>query len=106
MQDGLTEAVRRDPRFAELAEGRARFSVTLAIIMLVIYFGFVLLVAFAPGLLAIPVSGVVTLAFPLGLGVIVSAILITGIYVVRANGKYDRLTREIVDGVRATAGAP
>ena len=68
--------------------------------MLVIYFGFIFLVAFAPAFLATPVSGVITLAFPLGLFVIVSAIAITGIYVLRANGQFDRLTRQIVEGAR------
>ena len=100
MRDDLVDHVRSDPRFGELEADRSRFSLTLTIIMLVIYFGFILLVAFAPGLLATPVSGVITLAFPLGLVVILSAIIVTGIYVLRANGRFDRLTRQIVEGAR------
>ena len=65
--------------------------------MLVIYFGFVFLVAFAPAVMARPISSTVTLGFLLGLGVIVSAIALTGIYVVRANGNFDKLTRRIVE---------
>jgi uncharacterized membrane protein (DUF485 family) len=64
--------------------------------MLVIYYAFIFLVAFAPGLMAIPVFGPVTLGFPLGLGVILSAVVLTGIYVVRANGEFDTLTRNVV----------
>jgi uncharacterized membrane protein (DUF485 family) len=86
--------------FKELERKRSGFGIALAIVMLVIYFGFVGLVAFAPGLLATPVDGVITLGFPLGLGVIASAIALTGIYVVRANGEFDRLTRDIVEGPR------
>jgi uncharacterized membrane protein (DUF485 family) len=100
MLDNVVQSVRNDPRFLELEAERGRFGRTLAIIMLVIYFGFIFLVAFAPGLLAMPVSGVITLAFPLGLAVILSAILITGIYVLRANGRFDRLTREIVGAMQ------
>ncbi len=46
-----------------------------------------------------------TLAFPLGLGVIVLAIVLTGVYVVRANSEFDRLTREIVGQTRAVGAA-
>jgi uncharacterized membrane protein (DUF485 family) len=46
--------------------------------------------------MAIPVFGPVTLGFPLGLGVILSAVVLTGIYVVRANGEFDTLTRNVV----------
>lgn len=92
--------IRRDPAFAELVAKRNRFSATLCIAVLVIYYGFILLVAFAKDFLAIKVGEVVTLAFPLGLAVILGAILITGLYVVRANGEYDRLTRGIVQRLR------
>ena len=34
----------------------------------------------------------ITLGIPLGLGVIVAAIVLTGVYVRRANGEFDRLT--------------
>ena len=66
--------------------------------MLLVYQGFILLVAFAPGLLATPLApgGVATVGIPIGLGVIVFAFLITGIYVARANGRYDRLNRELI----------
>ena len=51
-------------------------------------------------MLAIKVGAVTTLGFPIGIGVILSAILITGWYVARANGEYDQLTREIVEDAR------
>jgi len=65
--------------------------------MLVIYFGFVFLVAFAPAVMATPISSTITLGFLLGLGVIVSAIALTGLYVLRANAAFDTLTRRIVE---------
>jgi uncharacterized membrane protein (DUF485 family) len=65
--------------------------------MLVIYYGFILVIAFAPKVLGTPLSAgsVITVGIPVGLGVIVSAFVLTGIYVFRANSQFDRLTREI-----------
>lgn len=91
--------IRTDPRFRELERKRNAFSWTLCVIMLVVYFSFIFLVAFAGPFVATPISGVITLAFPLGLGVIVLAILLTGLYVLRANGEYDELTRQLVSGM-------
>jgi uncharacterized membrane protein (DUF485 family) len=64
--------------------------------MLVIYFGFILLVAFAKPLLATKIGdGVTSFGIILGLGVIVSAFVLTGIYVQRANSRFDELTRRL-----------
>jgi uncharacterized membrane protein (DUF485 family) len=68
--------------------------------MLVIYYGFILLVAFDKQFLAIKIGAAVTLAFPIGLGVILAAIIITGLYVLRANNVYDPMTRSIVEDAR------
>ena len=100
MQADLARKIRSNPDFVELIASRNRFSWTLAILMLIIYYGFILVVAFDKPLLGMKVGGGITLAFPVGLGVILSAIALTGIYVLRANGSYDELTRRIVKGVR------
>ena len=65
--------------------------------MLVIYYGFILIIAFAPKLLATPLSAgaVTTVGMPIGVAIIVSAFVLTGIYVARANGKFDALTKAI-----------
>lgn len=95
-----TEAghIRMIPAFQELEHKRSRFSWTLTILMLVLYFGFILLVAFDHQLqlMGTMVTRSISLGFPLGLGVILSAIVLTGLYVMRANTTFDRLTREIV----------
>ena len=88
--------VLRSPQFQELVRQRTRFAWTLSIAMLVIYFGFILLVAFAKPLLATKIGdGVTSLGIILGLGVIVSAFVLTGIYVQRANSRFDELTRRL-----------
>jgi uncharacterized membrane protein (DUF485 family) len=97
--DQITRPPMRDnPDFKELERTRGQLGRTLTVIMLVIYFGFVLMVAYAPKLMATPVYGSITLGFPLGLGVIIVAIALTGFYVLRANAAFDTLTRRIVGG--------
>ena len=97
-----TEAARydevlADPRYQELVRRRGRFTRTLSIVMLVAYFGYIALVAFDKSLLARPVGGGVTsLGIPVGVGLILLAILLTGLYVRRANKDYDPL----VDALR------
>ncbi len=100
MQADLASRIRNTPAFVELEAKRGRFSWLLTIVMLVIYYGFVALVAFAKPVMGIDIGSGVTLAFPLGLGVIASAIVLTGIYVLRANGEYDRLTARIRESLR------
>ncbi len=90
------DRVIQSPRFHELVRQRTRFAWTLTIVMLVIYFGFILLVAFAKPLLAMKVGdGVTSLGILLGLGVIIAAFVLTGIYVYRANSEFDELTRNL-----------
>ncbi|MEF8713101.1 MAG: DUF485 domain-containing protein [Accumulibacter sp.] len=96
-----TEIYRRilnDPRYAELVSRRKRLAWLLAGSTLGVFFSFVLIVAFKPSLLAIPVSGagVTTIAIPLGVAMIVFFWVATGIYVRRASRDFDGLTDQIV----------
>jgi uncharacterized membrane protein (DUF485 family) len=85
------------PKYKELIEKRTRFGWLLAAIMLIVYYGYVLIIAFDKALLARPIgSGVMSWGIPIGFGVIVLAVVLTGVYVVRANNEFDRLTREIL----------
>ncbi|MCW6511038.1 DUF485 domain-containing protein [Lichenifustis flavocetrariae] len=86
----------RDPNFKALVQERSRFAWTMSIVMVVVYLAFILLVAFAHDLMATTIGGgPLSLGIVLGLAVIVFAFLLTGIYVVRANGRYDDLTRKL-----------
>lgn len=101
MRQELAQRVQADPKFQELVRKKSSLSWLLTMLMLVVYFGFVLLVALAPGVLKQPLSdGLTTLGIPMGIGVILSAFVLTGIYVFRANSEFDDLTRDIVE--RAT----
>ena len=65
--------------------------------MLIVYYGYIGLIAFDKELLAKPLgAGVTTLGIPIGLGVIVFTVIITGLYVRRANTEFDAMTREIL----------
>jgi uncharacterized membrane protein (DUF485 family) len=92
--------IRQNPKFAELVQQRNALARALTVAMLVIYFGFILLVAFAPGFLAIKIGTVTTIGIPLGLLVIVSAFVLTGIYVAKANTSFDRLNDELLREVK------
>ena len=75
---------------------RSSFAWTLAIIMLVVYYGFILLVAFGKGFLATHIgSGVTTIGIPIAFAVIVIAFVLTAIYVSRANSEFDRMSNEL-----------
>ena len=69
--------------------------------MLVIYYGFVMIIAFNKQFLAQPLweGATTTIGIPIGVGVILSAFVLTGIYVIRANSEFDRLTNEIKEEV-------
>ena len=99
-EDAVLLKVARSARYRELVRERSRFSWLLTAIMLVIFFGYILLIAFAPDLLARRVSSATTLGIPLGIGVILAGILLTGIYVYRANSRFDPMIAEIVREAR------
>jgi len=101
MNQDVFDRVKGNRRFQELVAKRTRFAWLLSAAMLVIYFGFIFVIAFAPKSLGTPIgSGVTTIGIPLGLFVIVSAFVLTGIYVHRANTEFDAITREIVEDIK------
>jgi uncharacterized membrane protein (DUF485 family) len=73
----------------KVSQRRMRVSLLLTSLLLVIYFGFLLLVAFAKRLLAIQLTSGLSLALALGALAIVSAWILTGIYVFWANRFHD-----------------
>jgi uncharacterized membrane protein (DUF485 family) len=96
MQTDLIARVVRDPKYQELKSRRSRFGWWLALSMMVVYYGFVLLVAFDKSFLATRMgAGVTTIGMPIGLGIIIFTVAITAIYVRRANSEFDSLTAQI-----------
>jgi len=100
MEPQRLSRVTNDPRFRQLVAKRSRFAWTLAVVMLAIYYGFILIIAFAPALLGIPLApgAVTTIGIPVGVLIIVAAFVLTGIYVRRANAEFDALNQQIIEG--------
>lgn len=96
----LIEAIGRDPHFQTLVRRRTRFALALTALTLIIYFGYIAIVAFAPQWLGVPIGGGITLGIPIGLLVIIAAFVLTAVYVHRANTEYDTLTRQILEEIK------
>ena len=96
--DPMVARIEANPAYQELKRKRSSFGWILTILMLVVYYGFIGLIAFDKEFLARPIgSGVTTLGSPIAFGVIIFTIVITGLYVRRANSEYDRLTAKILE---------
>ena len=96
MEDKLVQRIKADPDYHKLVSRRSTYGWVLSVVMLVVFYGYILLIAFKRDLLATKIgSGVTTWGIPIGLFVIVFTVVITGIYVRRANGEFDELTARI-----------
>ncbi|MCC8365338.1 MULTISPECIES: DUF485 domain-containing protein [Xenorhabdus] len=102
MSTDIYQEIENNPHFKELIEKRGRFAWLLSAIMLILYVGFIFLIAFAPGWLGTPLyeGSSMTRGIPVGVGIIFISFILTGIYVIRANGEFDRLTSAILNEVR------
>lgn len=91
--------IQENPKFQELVKRRSKFAWQLSAIILVVYYAFILTIAFYPEVLGIPIlSGMVTtIGIPVGMFIILLAFILTGLYVRRANNEFDKLTKEIVE---------
>jgi uncharacterized membrane protein (DUF485 family) len=97
MQDPIVTRIQRHPKYQELRRKRNGLGILLTVLMLLVYYGFIALIAFDKPFLAQPLGvGVTSLGVPIGLGVILFTVAVTAIYVKRANGEFDRLTRELL----------
>lgn len=97
MSPELVAQIHADARFVELVDSRNRYNWSMAIIMMVIYFAFILLIAFNPALLAtkIAAGSMISVGILSGFLIILIAIGMTGMYIMRANKEFDRLTAEL-----------
>jgi uncharacterized membrane protein (DUF485 family) len=98
MNDSIYLSIQNSPRFKELVQKREKFAWILSAIMLGLYSAFILLIAYGPQILGAKISAgsSITWGIPMGIGLILSAFVLTGIYVKRANGEFDDLNREIL----------
>lgn len=97
-QSTIQTRIRQNPKFAELVSRRTRFAILLSLIVLVPYYSFMMVTAFAPSLLGQPIAdgSTVTIGWPIGALLVVGSWLLTGVYIRRANGEFDRLNEEVL----------
>ena len=100
MDNDLARRIAAHPKYQELKAKRTSFGWWLTLAMMVVYYGFILLVAFKKEFLSQRLGdGVMTLGIPVGFGVIVFTIVITAIYVRRANSEFDDLAADVAKAV-------
>ncbi len=97
MQNVL-DRVTANPKFHEFIAMRSRYSIIMAIISAAAYYGFILLVAYNKEFLATKLGAGMTtsVGVPLGVGVILFTIVLTWIYVRRANTEFDATNEAII----------
>lgn len=101
METDRVKNIIENPKFQELVRKKSQLSWSLSSIMLIIYFGYIYLVSYHPDFLHQSFSGgATTIGIPLGISVIVSAFVLCGIYAWRANGEFDRLTKEVLEEIK------
>ncbi|PKO36076.1 MAG: DUF485 domain-containing protein [Betaproteobacteria bacterium HGW-Betaproteobacteria-6] len=101
MQNVL-DRITANPKFLEFVAMRSKYSIIMAIISAAAYYGFILLVAFDKEFLAKKIGEGYTMSIgvPIGVGVIAFTILLTWIYVRRANGEFDAINEALIKEAR------
>ena len=77
MDPELVTRIANNPNYQALKAKRTRFGWWLTLMMMIAYYGFILLVAFDKPFLATRIgAGVTTIGMPIGLGIIVFTVLV------------------------------
>ncbi len=101
MYADIYDKIKADPEFQVLVKQRRRFALSLTTIILIVYFSFILTLAYAPSVFATPLfeGSVISLGIPVGIGIIIIAFALTGIYVKKANTDFDTTLNRLKDDV-------
>jgi uncharacterized membrane protein (DUF485 family) len=94
-----TEEILEDSDFKSLSSQKNVISVILTILELVLYFGFIALIAFNKPFLASKISGAISIGIPIAVGTIILSWVFTGIYIFWANNKYDVLVKKVKEKI-------
>ncbi len=101
MNDQLVSKIKANPNYQELVKKRTSFAIKLGIFVLVLFYAFILTIAFEPALLGIRTGdGVMTIAFPIAAAIIIISFFTTLIYVKRANGEFEELIEKVREEVK------
>lgn len=99
VQSDVYQRINTHPDYIALIAKRRKFAWQLSAVVMVMYFSFILLVAFFPSVLATPITShsVTTWGIPIGIFIIVMSFLLTGIYIKRANTEFDEENQRIIE---------
>lgn len=94
--DPKLEEIKNSEEYKTLISERSKSKYFLSVLMLVVYYGFVLIIAFNPEFFATKIGmGHASLGIAVGLFVILFSFVITGIYVQKANKVLEPLTAKL-----------
>lgn len=90
--------IRANPKFQQMVSTRNTYSIIMTALVMIVYFGYILLIAFDKSFLATKMSAgaVTSIGIPMGVGVLVFTIVITAIYVRKANTEFDAMKEKII----------
>ena len=101
MNDELVQRIKNNSKYQELVKKRNGFALKLSIFVLVMFYAYILTIAFNPSILGtLTGEGVITIAIPIAAAIIIVSFITTLIYVRRANGEFEDLTNEIKADVK------
>jgi uncharacterized membrane protein (DUF485 family) len=95
------EDLLNDPDFKHLVSQKNTISWILTVLELVLYFGFIALIAFNKPFLAqkLTAGKATTIGIPIAVGTILGSWVLTGIYIFWANNKYDKMVKDLKDKI-------
>ncbi len=98
MKDDIAARIAANPKYKKLVDMRSSYSIIMTILVMCVYYGYILLIAFNKEWLGTKMGAGMTtsIGIPMGIGVIVITIILTNIYVRRANSEFDDLNAEII----------
>lgn len=91
------QEILNDPNFKRLKKQKWTISFIFGTILIVFYYGFILLMAYNKSFFGNMITEGITVGIPLGIFLILGTITVTTFYVIWANKTYD----DLVDKVRA-----
>ncbi|RXJ90320.1 hypothetical protein CRV01_03945 [Arcobacter sp. CECT 8983] len=101
MKDELVERIENNPKYDELVSKKNSLGIKLGIFVLVMFYAYILTIAFNKEILATKIGdGVTTIAFPIALAILIISFLTTLVYVKKANGEFEDLINDIKDDVK------
>ena len=101
MNDELVERIESNPKYQELVSKRTSLGVKLGVFVLVLFYSYILTIAFNKQFLATKIGdSMTTIGFPIALAILIISFITTLVYVRRANTEFEELTNEIRKDVK------